>query len=59
MVEQQVEVEILAAHLQRVLAADEGEADSRLEQELSNVFEQAAFRSRSSVSSLRVRKSKV
>lgn len=43
MVEEQVEVEVLAAHLQMHLAADEREAGAQLEQQLAQVLQEAAM----------------
>ena len=43
MVEQQVQVEVVAAHLQVVLAANEREAFPQFQQEAPDVFKQAAF----------------
>jgi hypothetical protein len=42
-VEEQVDAEFLAADLQQILAADEREADAELEQEGTDMFEQAAL----------------
>ncbi len=43
MVEEEVEIEVVAGHLQVVLAADERETDAELEQEGAEMVEQAAL----------------
>jgi len=44
MVEEEVDVVILTGHLEVVLAADKGEALSKLEDQGADVFQQAAFK---------------
>src|SRR4051794_40041642 len=43
MVEEEVNAEVLPTDFERVLASDEREADSQLQEELSNVFEEPGF----------------
>src|SRR5205823_903204 len=43
MKKEQIDVEVLATNFQVNLTADEGEANTEFQQELANVFQQAAF----------------
>jgi hypothetical protein len=42
-VEQKIDSKLLAAHLDRILAADERKADSELQKEIANVIDQGAL----------------
>jgi hypothetical protein len=59
MIEEEVDIEIVATHFQVILTADEGEADSEFQKKLTNVIEKPRSKSRSSTSSPSVRKSKL